>query len=59
MYYEKSYAAKFVMRTFRGMQKLLSILKRSVLLNKESITAVYLHVFGDANIVTRCTVVYK
>ena len=31
---------------------------RSVTLNKESITAVDLHVFGDASIVASCAVVY-
>ena len=31
---------------------------RSVALNKESITAVDLHVFGDASIVASCAVVY-
>ena len=32
---------------------------RSVALNKESITAVDLHVFGDASIVSSCAVVYE
>ena len=31
---------------------------RSVALNKESITAVYLHVFDKANIVASCAIIY-
>ena len=31
---------------------------RSVALNKESITTVYLHVFDDASIVASCAVIY-
>ena len=42
----------------RDTSSLKNELPRSVALNKESITAVDLHVFGNASIVARCAVVY-
>ena len=42
----------------RDTSSLKSKISRLVALNKESITAVDLHVFGDAIIVASCVVVY-
>ena len=48
---------KFV-KWMRETSSLKNEIPRSVALNKESITAVDLHVFGDASIVASCAVVY-
>ena len=48
---------KFV-KWMRDTSGLKNEIPRSVALNKESITAVDLHVFGDASIVASCAVVY-
>ena len=42
----------------RDTSSLKSEIPRSVPLHKESITAVDLHVFGDASIIASCAVVY-
>ena len=48
---------KFV-KWVRDTLSLKNEIPKSVTLNKESITAVDLHVFGDTSIVASCTVVY-
>ena len=48
---------KFV-KWMRDTSSLKNEIPRSLALNKESITAVDLHVFGDASIVASCAVVY-
>ena len=48
---------KFI-KWVRDTSCLKNEIRRSVALNKESITAIDLHVFGDASIFESCTVVY-
>ena len=46
------------MKWLRDIPSLKNKISRSVALNKESITAVDLHAFGDVSIVASCAVVY-
>ena len=52
------YLKKIIVKWMRDTSSLNNELPRSVALNKESITAVDLHVFGNASIVASCAVVY-
>ena len=49
---------KILVKWVRDTSRLKNEIPRSVLLNKESITAVDLHVLGDASIAAGCAVVY-